>query len=174
MAKNRDRGCQEPSHVLLFPPRGSGSVHGSGAPATRAPTAPPLTCWTVCLSSPPPPTARKTQSRSFASGAGGGPWPSRAGPGCRPEGLVSTLLDTWGPLRSAGEVTWPARSRTGRGIRAVASDGGAGLFGQGRGYAGAWRLGKSPEKGRHGRPEFEVQLLPRWPFSLRVLGFQGL
>ena len=52
--------------------------------------------------------------------------------------------------------------------------GGAGLFGQGRGYAGAWRLGKSPEKGRHGRPEFEVQLLPRWPFSLRVLGFQGL
>uniref|UniRef100_A0A3Q1M1D5 RuvB-like helicase n=1 Tax=Bos taurus TaxID=9913 RepID=A0A3Q1M1D5_BOVIN len=41
---------------------------GSGAPATRAPTASPLTCWTVCLSSPPPPTARKTQSRSFASG----------------------------------------------------------------------------------------------------------
>ena len=104
----------------------SSSCAGSGAPATRAPTASPLTCWTVCSSSPPPPTARKTQSRSFASGAGGGPWPSRAGPGCRPEGLVSTLLDTWGPLRSAGEVTWPARSRAGRGIRAVASDGGAG------------------------------------------------
>ena len=30
---------------------------------------------------------------------------SRAGPGCWPEGLVSTLLDTWGPLRPEGEVT---------------------------------------------------------------------
>lgn len=103
----------------------SSSSAGSGAPATRAPTASPLTCWTVSSSSPPPPTARKTQSRSFASGAGRGPWPSRAGPGCRPEGLVSILLDTWGPLRSAGEVSGPARSRAGRGILAVASGGGA-------------------------------------------------
>ncbi|OWK16286.1 RUVBL2 [Cervus elaphus hippelaphus] len=30
---------------------------------------------------------------------------SRAGPGCRPEGLVSTLLDAWAPLRPAEEVT---------------------------------------------------------------------
>ena len=37
---------------------------------------------------------------------------------------MSILLDTWGPLRSAGEVSGPARSRAGWGILAVASDGG--------------------------------------------------
>ena len=47
----------------------------------------------------------------------------------------------------------------------MASDGWAGLFGQEWGCAGAWHRGKSLERGRLRRPEVEVQLLPRWPFS---------
>lgn len=85
----------------------SPSCPGSGAPATRAPMASPSICWTDCSSSPPPPTARKTQSRSSASGAGGA--------GVHP-------LWPMGTPRSEGEVAGPARSPAGLGIEAVASE----------------------------------------------------